>query len=169
MSAYLPGLLMMAAIAAVILGAMAWGWRRRSRRDAGTSAPVRAAEGAETARFDGLYVATTRHDQPLDRLAVRHLEFRAKAGVTVTDRGVALDLAGAPGIFLRADELVGAGRATWTIDRVVETDGLVLIAWRASDGTLCDSYVRLQGDDPDALVAAIEDLRTYPTPTGATS
>lgn len=168
MSAYLPGLLMMVAIAAVALGAMAWGWRRRSRRDAGTAAPVRATEGTETARFAGLYVATTRHGHPLDRLAVRHLQFRAKAVVTVTDRGVALDLAGAPGIFLRTEELVGAGRATWTIDRVVETDGLVLIAWLASDGTLCDSYVRLQGGDPDELVAAIEALRTSTTPTGAT-
>ena len=168
MSQYLPGLLVTIAIAVAILAGMVWGWRRRARRDAGLVAPVRAAEGGATAEFSGLYVATTRHDEPLDRIAVRPLGFRARARVTVTDRGVALDLAGEQTVFLRRDELVGAGRATWTIDRVVEQDGLVLIAWRAADGTICDSYVRLQGGDPDALVAAIEDLRAPSTPTGAT-
>lgn len=167
MSEYLPGLLLMVVIAVLILAGMAWGWRRRVRRDAGTVVPVRPAEGAATARFAGIYVATTRHEQPLDRLAVKPLDFRAKAAITVTDRGVALDLSGAPTVFLRAEEIAGSGRATWTIDRVVEQDGLVLIAWCASDGTICDSYVRLQGDDPDALVAAIEDLRTSSNPTGA--
>ncbi|WOF21521.1 hypothetical protein N8K70_08925 [Microbacterium betulae] len=168
MSPYVPGLLVMIAIAAAILAGMVWGWRRRVRRDAGVVAPVRATEGAATAAFSGLYVATTRHGEPLERIAVRPLGFRARTTVTVTDRGVALDLVGEPTVFLRVDELAGAGRATWTIDRAVEQDGLVLIAWHAADGTVCDSYVRLQGGDPDALVEAIEDLRAPSTPTGAT-
>ncbi|GAA4764656.1 MULTISPECIES: PH-like domain-containing protein [Microbacterium] len=168
MSAYLPGLLVAVGLAVLALGGMAWGWRRRTRRDAALTAPMRPSEGRETAVFDVLYVATTRHDHPLERLALRPLAFRARASVTVTDAGVALALAGEPAVFLRAAELAGAGRATWTIDRAVEKDGLVVIAWHASDGTICDSYVRLQGGDPDALVAAIEDLRAPSTPTGAT-
>ena len=146
------------AVAAIAL--MAWGWRRRSRRDAGLAAPLGGIRGAVRAEFSGLYVATTRHDAPLDRLNVRHLAFRSRVALTVTDEGVALDMPGEPTVFVAASRLRGVGRATWTIDRVVENDGLVLIAWAADDDTICDTYVRLQDADPDALVARIQDLQT---------
>jgi len=34
------------------------------------------------------------------------------------------------------------------------------MAWAADDHTICDTYVRLQDADPDALVAAIHNLPT---------
>jgi hypothetical protein len=146
-------------LAIVVLALMAWGWRRRARRDAGVTAPVGRTRGAVRAEFAGLYVATTRHDAPLDRLNVRHLAYRSRVAVTVTAEGVALDMPGEPTVFLDAPRLKGAGRATWTIDRAVERDGLVMLAWTADDGTVCDTYIRLQDGDPDALVAEIEHLR----------
>ena len=148
------------AIAVVALALMVWGWRRRARRDAGVTAPVAERRGAVRAAFTGLYVATTRHGEPLNRLNVKHLAFRSRVTLTVTDAGVALDMPGEPTVFLEAARLRDAGRATWTIDRVVEYDGLVLVAWSADDGTICDSYVRLQDADPDALVSEIRRLRT---------
>lgn len=161
--------LVFAGLALALLALMLLGWRRRARRDAGVAAPVGEARGEMRARFDGLYVATTRHDAPLDRLNVRHLAYRSRARVTVTGEGVALDLPGEPTVFLDAARLAGVGRATYTIDRVVERDGLVLIAWTADDGTVCDTYVRLQNGDPDALVAEVARLRTpdSATPMGA--
>ncbi len=147
------------AIAVIALALMAWGWRRRARRDGGVAAPVAERRGEIRASFTGLYVATTRHEAPLDRLNVRHLAFRSRVAVTVTDAGVALDMPGEPTVFLDTARLRGTGRATWTIDRVVESDGLVLMAWAADDGTVCDTYLRLQEADPDALVAEIQRLR----------
>ncbi|GAB2508670.1 hypothetical protein GCM10027064_02620 [Microbacterium petrolearium] len=163
--AYVPGLALLAALIALALFGMWRSWRRRSRAAAALGVPFGPASGTEVAAFGGLYVATTAHDEPLQRLALPHLGFRAKVTATVTTEGLALDMPGAPTVFLAASRLVGAGRATWTIDRVVERDGLVLIAWTTDDGTVVDSYLRLQSSDPDALVAAIEDLRT--TTTGA--
>lgn len=145
-------------LAIAALAAMAWSWRRRTRRDAGVTAPVGERRGAVHAEFTGLYVATTRHEAPLDRLNVRHLAFRSRVTVVVTDQGVALELPGEPTVFLDRGRLRAVGRATWTIDRVVEPDGLVLIAWAADDGTICDSYVRLQEADPDDLVSRIQRL-----------
>lgn len=148
------------ASAVLLLALMAWGWARRRRRDGALTAPLGVPEDAVISTFySGLYVATTRHEQPLDRLAIRHLAFRSKARIAVSDRGVLLRLAGEPDVFLPADALVGVGRATWTIDRVVERDGLVVLAWRVDAETVADSYLRLQGDDPDALVNAISRLR----------
>lgn len=162
---YVPGVALIAGIIALALFGMWRGWRARARRAAHLAVPFAPAAGDAVAEFRGLYVATTAHDEPLERLALPHLGFRSKVVVTVTTDGVALDLPAAPTLFLAAARLVGAGRATWAIDRVVERDGLVLIAWTIDDGTIVDTYLRLQSSDPDALVAAIEDLRT--TPTGA--
>jgi hypothetical protein len=164
----LPGVLVMAALALLALIGMVIGWRRRAGRDAGLVVPFGAAEGETRSVFDGLYVATTHRDRPLDRIAVRPLGFRARATVTVTGRGVALELAGSQPVFLPVSLIDGVGRATWTIDRVVERDGLVMIAWHDGAGTSCDTYLRLQGSDPGDLVAAIESLLTPSTPTGAT-
>lgn len=161
--------LVFAALALALLGLMLWGWRRRARRDAAVTAPLGELRGELRGRFGGLYVATTRHDAPLDRLNVRHLAYRSRVRVTVTAEGVALDMPGAPTVFVDAARIAGAGRATWTIDRVVERDGLVLLAWTADDGTVCDTYLRLQDGDPDALVAEVDRLRTdsASTPMGA--
>ena len=81
-------------------------------------------------------------------------------------------------MFLEASRIVGADRATWTIDRVVERDGLVRISWRvgpgsapeAEPGTIADSYVRMTGDAPGntsgELLAAVTRILPTPTPTG---
>ena len=157
----------MIAVAVIALGLMAWGWIRRSRRDRGVAVPLGDAVGETTFSAPALYVATTVHDAPLDRVVARPLAFRARADVTVTTSGLGLTLAGEPAVFIPAHALVGAGRATWTIDRVVETDGLVLVAWTDGSRTL-DTYIRLTDDDPAAFVAAIDDI-SAPTITGATS
>ena len=52
-------------------------------------------------------------------------------------------------------DLVGVGRATWTIDRAVGNAGLVFVRFRLGSAEV-DSYLR--PDDPAALVEAIEAL-----------
>lgn len=157
-------LVVMIGVAVVALALLAWAWRRRTRRDAGLPAPLGEppADAPVLASFDGLYVATTRRNQPLERLAIRGLGFRSKARVTVTGAGVALDLPGQPRMFLAAETLVDAGQATVAIDRVVESDGLARVTWRITDDTLVDTYLRPQDASARALADAIRPL----LPTG---
>ncbi len=151
--------LIMAAAAALILLAMFFAWRARLRRDSGLSAPIGVPEHAEvTARQEILYVATTKHDQPLQRVAIRPLTYRARGELVLTDRGVALSLDGAPTVFLASGRLVAADRATVTIDRVVERDGLIRLVWRAADGILVDSFLRLASADPQQILPELERL-----------
>lgn len=159
--------LIMVLLGAVILCAMMWGWRRRQRRDAPFAAPTVVPEHATLiARFDGLYVATTRHGEPLERIAVTPLAYRSRATIDVTDLGVTLALPGAAAVFVPTDRIVGAGRATWTIDRVVERDGLVFLAWHVDETTVVDSALRLQGDAPEAFLGAVARLLPASEMTG---
>lgn len=155
-------LLVMVGVAVVLLALLAWAWVRRTRRDARYSAPVgELPEGSvETAVFSGLYVATTRHGEPLERLAIKGLGFRSRLDVTVTTAGVALDLRGQPRIVLDRDRLVDAAQATVAIDRVVERDGLTRVSWRIDDETVVDTYLRPQDASAKALADAIRPLIT---------
>ena len=160
----------MIALALVILLSLLFAWRRRIRRDSVYSAPLGVPEHAEVARRDEvLYVSTTRHEQPLERLAVSPLAYRARGELALTDRGIALCLDGAPTVFLAKDRLFAVDRATVTIDRVVEPGGLVRIAWNIDDDTIVDSYLRLATGDPRTLISDLQRLVPAAPDTGATS
>jgi hypothetical protein len=142
------------AFLALVLLLMVLGWRARRRRQSAIGAPQHPPVdlGDALGVFSGLYVATTLAGQPLDRVAVRGLGFRAKTDLGVSTAGVVVPIAGQADTFIPAADIDSVGRATWTIDRVVEPDGLVLVAWRLG-GTAVDSYFRV--GDPDGLLAAL--------------
>jgi hypothetical protein len=154
--------------AAVVLGVLAlllllmWlGWRSLQRRSAGIPVPqpIPAETGAQRISVPGWYVATTHAGRPLERVAVRGLAFRAKADIRVADGGVELRLSGGSECFVPAGAIRLVERATWTIDRVVETGGLVVVGWTLG-ATDVDTYLRV--DDPASLTAAIATLIEVP-------
>lgn len=167
-------LLVILAVTLVLVGLGVWGWRRRSKRDATPLAKAGElpADATVLAAFDGLYVATTAHDAPLERINAPGLGFRSRVGVTVTDSGIALDLTGQPRIVLTPDRLVDVAQSTVAIDRVVEKGGLTRLSWRTDAGDVVDSYFRPQDASARALADAVRPLvpstpaGSAPAPTG---
>lgn len=152
--------LIIVAFLALVFTLMLLGWRARRRRQADIARPETAPAtlGVPTLVLEGWYVATTLADQPLERVAVHGLGFRARATAAVHPEGVVLAVRGQEPILIATDAIRGAGRATWAIDRVVETDGLVLIGWMLGD-TPVDSYLRIpDAAGTSALVAALQTL-----------
>src|SRR5690606_32119241 len=154
---------------------MALGWRNRRRRQANLDVvPVPPSEiGDEIARERVLYVATTLAEQPLERVVVGGLGFRAKGEVHIARGGLVLDLAGAPPAFIPVADIRGVGLASWTIDKGVEEGGLVFVRWQPG-GTTVDSHPRSEHSarlhdaltelSPAAARAARAAGRTAPTP-----
>ena len=165
-------LLITLAFVAVLIGIGVVAWRRRSRRDAGLAAPLGdvPAGAAVRASAAGFYVATTRHGEPLERLAIGGLGFRSRVDVTVTDAGVALDLTGQPRLFLPADRIVSAEVSTVAIDRVVEPGGLARLTWTAArtgaDPETVDTYLRPQDTSARVLADEISAILSADAPTG---
>jgi hypothetical protein len=161
-----PTLLIVVVVALVFVGMWA-GWRRIRRRDAALAIRAALADPGETLlSLPALHVATTHHDEPLDRVVVPGLAFRADATVTVSRGGVTLAAPGEQTVAIEAASILAAGTATWTIDRSVEQDGLALLAWRArrtdGDDQVLDTYLRVA--EPERQRELLADIRSLITP-----
>lgn len=144
-------------ILALALTGMVLGWSARKRRQSHIGSPLSPpAELADTdLRFSGKYVATTVAGDQLNRINVHGLGFRANCLLEVHSEGIVVSRAGSPDLWLSRSDVRGINRATWTIDRVVESNGLQVIEWNL-DGTAVDSYFRM--DDPETCERALDNV-----------
>lgn len=156
----------------LLLALMLFGWRRRQRSQAGIPRPHELPEnpGTESLVVDAFYVATTVAGEPLNRIAVAGLGYRARATVGVTEHGLRLSIPGQQAIFIPAADIRAVEKATWTIDRVVEQDGLALVRWTLGEGDIAievDSYLRI-GDPAlaEQFFQSVRSLHTNITQTG---
>jgi hypothetical protein len=138
----------------IALAIIGWLRRRRRQRNIPRPVPLPADIGSVHAEFDGFYVSTTLDGQPLNRVAVRGLGFRSRATIAVADEGIVLALPG-NNVFVPRADIREVTRSNYTIDRVVEPGGLVLLAWRLGDVNV-DSYLRVEKTED--LVSAISGL-----------
>ena len=147
---------LMLALLAVLLVLIWRGWQRRVGRYRHLP-DLTAAESLSAAPqlvFSLLYVATTEAHTPLERIAKRPLAFRAKVTMGTSPEGLWLEIPGETPVVIEAQHLRAVGRATWTIDRVVDSDGLIVVAWQWGD-TPVESYFRSVDYPADDIVAAI--------------
>ncbi len=141
------------------------GWRARQRRQGALVRPVAVPQslGDLTSTYSGKYVATTTAGDPYDRVAVHGLGFRGDVEVSVTSLGLLLERPGEPDVWIPAADLRGIRRATWTIDRVVEPDGLHLVEWTLGEQAV-DTYLRLdEASGFDADVAHLVPTERQPS------
>ena len=144
------------AFLALMLALAAFGWFLRARRQRGIPSTVEApTELTGSREFAGFYVSTTSATDPLDRIAVRGLGFRSRTTVIVAAEGILIPIKGQADVFIPAADLRKVGRATWTIDRGVEPDGLVVVDWTLGERELA-SYFRV--DEPAGLLDAVTEL-----------
>jgi hypothetical protein len=164
-----------ALVGALVVGLAGWlmwrSWRRRSRRDAAIgSYPVPTGLGEPSVDAEVLYVATTPAGRPLERLALPGLGFRGAGHVAIHPEGVLLRIAGEQPTFVPAPQLVGAGTASYAIDRGVEPDGLVAITWvpRGPEPAAPEaSAAREASAAPEA--SAVPEASAHPDPTHAST
>lgn len=146
----------MLVLMALSLGLALWGWRRRLKRYRGEALSLihDVPVSPIALSVNALYVATTEADEPLARVAAGALSYRAKAKLEVYTEGLCVRIPGESPVLFPSREGLLAGRATWTIDRVVERDGLVMVRWQLG-GRDVDSYFRVVDGNPTDLIDAV--------------
>lgn len=122
----------------IIIGfALYFGWRSRKKRQSDIIAPKQVPPellGEEPRIADeGMYVATVRGRDWLERIAVHHLGIRTDAQLEVHSAGVVLLLNGAPNIFIPVGDIVDVRLESGMNGKFVERDGLVVISWMLGD------------------------------------
>ncbi len=109
----------------------------RSVRKAQESAMPEPSRPAEFAGgVAAYYVSTVFADSPLKRVWAWGLGGRGKALVAVDSSGVSIERQGELGLFISRDSLIGISRASATIDKGVEKDGLIALIWKLGDEEL---------------------------------
>lgn len=157
----------------LLLALMLFGWRRRQRGQAGFPRPLGLpdAPGTETLTAPAFYVATTVAHEPLNRIAVAGLGYRARATVGVLEHGLRLSIPGQSAIYIPAADILAVEKATWTIDRAVEQDGLILVRWALgapeATRTQVDSYLRITDTAlAEQFFSSVQHLHSGTTQTG---
>jgi len=151
-------------VAVVLLGVLALmvsAWRRRIARDAkvGPLAELPDPRPTATTTLQVLYVATSKHDQPLERLVLPGLGYRSRVSLELGPAGIVIDVPGERPTFVPAASIVGIDQTNLTIDRVVEPGGLIRLSWHATDEVVADSTFRvLEQRDRARLIDAVADL-----------
>lgn len=151
--------LLMLALMVVLLALAGWGWSNRYKRYRPLAgALIRTVPQSEPVFVcDALYVATTESDQPLQRVAVSPLAYRSRAGLALHPEGLVVTIRGSEPFLIPVDANLNVGRATWTIDRVVEPDGLVMVRWALGTQAV-DSYFRIVDADASSFISLMEAL-----------
>lgn len=144
------------AIGAIALWAAWRGWRSRVKRFSHLPAlePIEHLTGGERGVFQVMHMATTPAHDPLERVARSPLAFRAKTLLRVTTDGIGLDITGEGSAWIPATSISGVGVATWTIDKVVDSEGLVFVRWMWGADAV-DSYFRVVDHPRDDVVQAV--------------
>jgi hypothetical protein len=114
--------------------------------------------GVEIAEANGLYLATVLTAEPLVRLMAKELRNRGKARLSVLSDGLIIDRTGEPSITITAQNLCSVSRSSATIDRGVESSGLLSICWMAANKCLTTNLRLAADDDTQELFDKISDL-----------
>lgn len=126
--------------AVLCLAAMAWGWRRRARRQEPMLAPLPQAPGHPgaplVAPMDGVYIGTVGAGGWQDRIVARGLGRRAGGDLVVTAAGI--DLAG---LWLPRAGLRSARVDDALAGKVMPGAGLLVVGWEHG-GMLLESGFR---------------------------
>lgn len=168
----LPPILVLLAVFALLLGLMALGWRRRSRRQLATGLPAPAPvpepgswtpSPEDPAPAPGVYVSTTLAEQHLERVTAHGLGARSRVlvsrGSDAQGRaGWRLEREGAPSLLVPAAAVEAVTTAPGMVGKWMGGDALLVLRWRLGE-TLLDTGLRLDSrDDHERLLRPAPDL-----------
>ncbi len=137
------GALIVISLIAIACTLMFVSWQRRRRRDLAIITSGAASASLRLLEIRCFYVSTTPTEEPLERLAIPGLAFRARATVSISRAGIEVEPRGEFATFIPSEQLVQVRAADATIDRSAGRGSLTAIDWIAANGTNVTSFFRI--------------------------
>ncbi|HJX79760.1 PH-like domain-containing protein [Glutamicibacter sp.] len=134
-SGELTSVLVTIGIAVLFCALILIGWRNMKRRQSAIPAPYAQFDDEPEHQFTGMYVATTRYEDWLDRIAVHQLGVRSNATLELGSAGVHLLRPGTTDLHIPWNAFVKVARSAGMVGKFVERDGLIVITWTKDDFT----------------------------------
>ena len=125
------------------------GWRRKSRAQSVLVPPfpeIPGEPGEVLLESTGLYVSTTTAGHWQDRVVTRGAGLRSGAVWRLHPGGIAVERGGAPDFWIPREAVTGIRRDSRIAGKVMGTDALLIITWRAGEIELDTGF---RGDELD--------------------
>lgn len=130
-----------AAISLVLLIAILIFLSNRSVRRAQESImPAPAPSLTSEHRYSAFYVSTVFVESALTRVWAHGLGSRGKAFLAIEPAGLSVSRQGERGFLIPTKHLIGLTRASATIDKGVERDGLLVVIWQLGEDRLATHF-----------------------------
>ena len=143
----------------ILAGLAIRAWRKRAAEQSTEfSAPLEALDyfGELLAQAKGLYVATTRGENHLERINAYGLGARGICQVLIFTEGMLIVRNGERPLAINRASLTAVDFTQVTIDKAVEPDGLVSVSWK-QDGVSLATQLRIV--EPSDRLATHEALK----------
>ena len=111
--------------------------RRRAKQEAMIPQPLDAVGPGEYKTF---YVSTVFESSPLDRVWAHGLAMRGQAQLAAGQEGISVNRNGERDFLIPATAITAIEKATATIDKGVERDGLCAISWSLGDNKVITNF-----------------------------
>jgi hypothetical protein len=160
MEKYVMALLtVLACLLFAALATRAWKSRAARQNSLFPSPPEKLATVGEPVVIgDAFYVATTFANNFLERIAAHGLGARGFAQIQVFAEGALITRIGERDLAIVGDDLISVSYSQVAIDKAVESDGLMVVSWRAGETSL-STHLRIKDlSSRDRIFSTLSDL-----------
>ena len=134
------GLLLLLIVPAFALAAYVGVRRARVKQETFLPAPVSIEPAGSLVFDDGLYVSTVLAESPLTRVWAHGLGVRGKVKLVSKGAGLEVHRQGETSFVIPTVQIVGLDKASATIDKAVESNGLFSIIWQLGQTQLVTNF-----------------------------
>lgn len=134
------GLLLLLIVPAFALAAYVGVRRARVKQETFLPAPASIEPAGSLVFDDGLYVSTVLAESPLTRVWAHGLGVRGKVKLVSKDAGLEVHRQGEASFVIPTVQIVGLDKASATIDKAVESNGLFSIIWQLGQTQLVTNF-----------------------------
>lgn len=131
------GFLMISLVAVIALIIWQTVRNRRTKQEALIQEPLPASTAGQ---FETFYVATVFEADPLERVWAHGFAMRGKAQLGIDAAGVSVHRIGERSFLIPTNSIQAVGKASATLDKGVERDGLTVIHWSLGDSKVLTNF-----------------------------